>query len=57
MTDLSQVILGSSTDPYNKAAERGWDIRDASKLTSSLELEADVVIVGTGAGGGRRPKP
>ncbi len=52
MTDLSKVILGSSTDPYNKAAEHGWDIRDASKLTSALELEADVVIVGTGAGGG-----
>ncbi len=52
MTDLSTITLGSSTDPYNRAAERGWDITDASMLTSSLELEADVVIVGTGAGGG-----
>jgi choline dehydrogenase-like flavoprotein len=46
------VTLGSSTDPYNKAAERGWDITDASQLGGSLDLEADVVIVGTGAGGG-----
>lgn len=52
MTDLSTVTLGSSTDPYNKAAERGWDITDASQLSAPLELEADVVIVGTGAGGG-----
>ena len=52
MTDLSTITFGTNTDPYNKAAERGWDITDASQLTSSLELEADVVIVGTGAGGG-----
>ena len=52
MTDLSTVTLGSTTDPYNKAAERGWNITDASQLTAPLELEADVVIVGTGAGGG-----
>ncbi|MGB8330881.1 MAG: GMC family oxidoreductase [Polyangiales bacterium] len=52
MTDLSTLTLGSGTDPYRKAAERGWDITDASQLTASLELEADVVIVGTGAGGG-----
>lgn len=52
MSDLSTVTLGSSTDPYNQATERGWDITDASKLDAPLELEADVVIVGTGAGGG-----
>ncbi len=52
MTDLSTLTLGNTTDPYNRAAERGWDITDASQLTSSLDLEADVVIVGTGAGGG-----
>jgi len=46
VTDLSTIRLGNSTDPYNHAAERGWDITDASQLTSSLELEADVVIVG-----------
>ena len=48
MTDLSTLTLGSTTDPYNRAAERGWDITDASRLTSSLELEADVTVVGAG---------
>ena len=52
MTNLSTLTIGNTTDPYNSAAKRGWDITDASQLTSSLELEADVVIVGTGAGGG-----
>jgi choline dehydrogenase-like flavoprotein len=52
VTDLSKITLGSSTDPYNNAAERGWDITDASQLTSPMEIQADVVIVGTGAGGG-----
>jgi choline dehydrogenase-like flavoprotein len=52
VTDLSKLTLGSSTDPYNKAAERHWDIIDASQISSALDLEADVVIVGTGAGGG-----
>ena len=52
MTDQSMVKLGSSTDPYNDAEKRGWDIRDASTLTAPLVLETDVVIVGTGAGGG-----
>lgn len=52
MTDLSKVVIDSSTDPYKEAKARGWDITDASTLTEPLELEADVVIVGTGAGGG-----
>ena len=52
MRDLSQLTLDSSTDPYRNSVERGWDITDASTLDASLTLEADVVIVGTGAGGG-----
>lgn len=52
MTDLSTINLGSSSDPYRNADERGWDITDASTLKAPLILEADVVIVGTGAGGG-----
>jgi choline dehydrogenase-like flavoprotein len=52
VTDQSMVKIGSSTDPYNEAKERGWNITDASALTGPLQLEADVVIVGTGAGGG-----
>ena len=52
MTNLSTITLGSGSDPYRKAEERGWDIVDASTLGQSQTLEADVVIVGTGAGGG-----
>ena len=52
MTDLSSITFNTSTDPYNKAAERGWDITDASTITAPLDLEADIAIVGTGAGGG-----
>lgn len=52
MTNLSTITLASSTDPYRKAQERDWDITDAMELEESLQLEADVVIVGTGAGGG-----
>lgn len=52
MTDLSTMTLGTQSDPYNDATKRGWDITDASQITAPLSLEADVVIVGTGAGGG-----
>ncbi len=52
MTDLSQLLLKNSTDPYLRAKERDWQITDASTLTGPLALEADVVIVGSGAGGG-----
>src|SRR5213075_353510 len=30
----------------------GWDVIDASRLARDVTLEADVAIVGTGAGGG-----
>jgi choline dehydrogenase-like flavoprotein len=52
VTDLSQLVLKNSTDPYLRAKERGWQITDASALSAPLALEADVVIVGSGAGGG-----
>jgi choline dehydrogenase-like flavoprotein len=39
-------------DPIVAGLESGWDVRDCSKLDADLHLEADVVIVGTGAGGG-----
>ncbi|MGB5808991.1 MAG: GMC family oxidoreductase [Polyangiales bacterium] len=52
MTDLSTITLASSNDPYLKAEERGWSITNSTALNSSVTLEADVVIVGTGAGGG-----
>lgn len=39
-------------DPYESGRAAGWKIVDASLLEQDLTLEADVVIVGSGAGGG-----
>ncbi|MGH8445578.1 MAG: GMC family oxidoreductase N-terminal domain-containing protein [Solimonas sp.] len=39
-------------DLYTDGLARGWAIRDASSLERDETLEADVVIVGSGAGGG-----
>jgi choline dehydrogenase-like flavoprotein len=39
-------------DPYQDAAARNWAVRDGPKFTQSETIECDVVIVGTGAGGG-----
>lgn len=37
---------------YSDGLARGWKIRDASAIERNETLEADVVIVGSGAGGG-----
>jgi choline dehydrogenase-like flavoprotein len=39
-------------DPIVAGLRAGWKAIDASRLTSDLDLECDVAIVGTGAGGG-----
>ncbi|MGB0893696.1 MAG: GMC family oxidoreductase N-terminal domain-containing protein [Parashewanella sp.] len=39
-------------DPIENGIKSGWQHIDASKLIQDQVLEADVVIVGTGAGGG-----
>jgi choline dehydrogenase-like flavoprotein len=39
-------------NPYPWGIARGWRIVDASRLTRDVTVEADVAIVGTGAGGG-----
>lgn len=39
-------------DPIKQGLERGWDHIDGAKLTQDLHLEADIVIIGSGAGGG-----
>lgn len=39
-------------DLYTAGIASGWKVRDASLLKENLTLETDVVIVGTGAGGG-----
>ncbi len=47
MSELSPL-----SDPYRSASAARWKVIDASKLERDLALDADVVIVGTGAGGG-----
>ncbi len=49
---LNELEVSGVEDPYRDATEKGWDIVDGSALTDDLTLEADVVIVGSGAGGG-----
>ncbi|MEP6996821.1 MAG: GMC family oxidoreductase [Betaproteobacteria bacterium] len=39
-------------DPFRAGVAGGWNVIDASRLNADLALEADVAIVGTGAGGG-----
>ncbi|MES2126493.1 MAG: GMC family oxidoreductase [Pseudomonadota bacterium] len=39
-------------DPIKAGLAAGWHVLDASTLTASRTMEADVVIVGSGAGGG-----
>ncbi|MDO6822383.1 GMC family oxidoreductase [Marinobacter sp. 1_MG-2023] len=42
----------SFTDRIAQGLESGWKVTDGATLTESQTVEADVVIVGTGAGGG-----
>ncbi|MED5492103.1 MAG: GMC family oxidoreductase [Pseudomonadota bacterium] len=39
-------------DIFLQGLARGWQVIDARELDSERELEADVIIIGTGAGGG-----
>lgn len=40
------------SDPVLDGINQGWQTLDAGTLTSNLTLEADVAIIGSGAGGG-----
>src|SRR5574343_169014 len=40
------------SDPVQAGLASGWQVTDASRLNADLTLETDVVIVGSGAGGG-----
>ena len=42
----------SLTDRIARGLEAGWKVTDGATLTQNQTHEADVVIVGTGAGGG-----
>jgi choline dehydrogenase-like flavoprotein len=39
-------------DPIREGIASGWKVTDASRVQSDLALEADVAIIGSGAGGG-----
>ena len=39
------------TDPFRQGLERGWITYDGSRLEQDLTLEADIAVVGSGAGG------
>ena len=43
--------LNPVRDPITEGLARGWKVTDGRRLQAPLTLEADVVIVGTGAGG------
>ncbi|HEY4139465.1 MAG TPA: GMC family oxidoreductase N-terminal domain-containing protein, partial [Casimicrobiaceae bacterium] len=49
---MTNTSTSSVTDPVRAGVANGWNVIDASTLESSRTIEADVVIVGTGAGGG-----
>jgi choline dehydrogenase-like flavoprotein len=49
MTSPVKALL---PDPWRAGIDRGWHVIDASLQQRDLDLECDVAIVGTGAGGG-----
>lgn len=44
--------MSAIPDPIAAGLARGWQVVDASTLRADTHYEADVVIIGTGAGGG-----
>ena len=38
-------------DPFRQGLERGWTTHDGSRLEQDQTLEADVAVIGSGAGG------
>ena len=49
---MNAMAGASILDPVAAGIASGWDVIDASRLDHDMTLESDVVIVGTGAGGG-----
>jgi choline dehydrogenase-like flavoprotein len=41
-----------SRDPFREGLASGWKVIDAAALERNLDLEADVAVIGSGAGGG-----
>lgn len=49
---LNELEIAGVPDPYREAKQKGWRIIHASELNEDLVLATDIVIVGSGAGGG-----
>jgi choline dehydrogenase-like flavoprotein len=49
---MTASASAGTPDPWHSDRARGWKVIDASTLERDIDLHADVVIVGTGAGGG-----
>lgn len=45
-------FAASRPDPIAEGLARGWKVTDGRRLEAPLHLDADVAIIGTGAGGG-----
>ncbi|PKM21496.1 MAG: GMC family oxidoreductase, partial [Gammaproteobacteria bacterium HGW-Gammaproteobacteria-14] len=52
MKDLSQMEIRGIRDPWKEGIAAGWSVIDAATLNEDRVIEADVVIIGSGAGGG-----
>jgi len=52
MNATSIDLKAPLADPVRDGLARGWNVVDATSLARDVTLEADVAIVGTGAGGG-----
>ena len=52
MQDLSPLPIKGIKDPWKTGIKNGWDVIDGRSVSADRTLEADVVIIGTGAGGG-----
>jgi choline dehydrogenase-like flavoprotein len=50
--DGTRVAPAAIPDPIAAGVARGWKIIDGAALLADQTIEADVVVVGTGAGGG-----
>ena len=51
MKDLSTLEIKDTADPWKQGIQAGWDVIDGARIDADRTLEADVVIVGSGAGG------
>ncbi|MDF1628209.1 MAG: GMC family oxidoreductase [Alcanivoracaceae bacterium] len=52
MNDLSKLEVRGIRDPWKEGLAAGWSVIDSSQLNEDQTIEADVVIIGSGAGGG-----